>query len=60
MEAAEEYGKIQAEQKAKGRPVPPPDAQIAAVARKNNLTILTADKHFDYIDGIMVENWLVA
>ena len=31
--AAEEFGKIQAEQRAKGRPIPPLDIQIAAVAR---------------------------
>lgn len=55
---AEEFGRIQAEQKAKGRPIPPLDAQIAAVARHHVLTILTAGKHFDTIDGIEVENWL--
>ena len=37
---AEEFGRIQAEQKAKGRPIPPLDAQIAAVARVNSFTIL--------------------
>lgn len=57
--AAEEYGKIQANQKAKGRPIPPLDAQIAAVARQQALTVLTADKHFTFIDGLPVENWLI-
>lgn len=56
--SAEEFGRIQAEQKAKGRPIPPMDAQIAAVARQHALIVLTADKHFDMIDGIQVENWL--
>lgn len=56
--SAEEFGRIQAEQKAKGRPIPPMDAQIAAVARQHALTILTADKHFEMIDGIQIENWL--
>lgn len=56
--AAEEFGKIQAEQKAKGKPIPSIDAQIAAVARIHNLTILTADEHFDFVDGIKAENWL--
>lgn len=55
---AEEFGRIQAEQKAKGRPIPPLDAQIAAVARQRSLTVLTADKHFRYIDNLRVENWL--
>ena len=57
-EAAEGFGKIQAEQKAKGRPIPPLDAQIAAVARQQGLTVLTADKHFDFIDSLDVQNWL--
>jgi tRNA(fMet)-specific endonuclease VapC len=56
--AAEEFGRIQAEQKAKGRPIPPLDAQIAAVARSHGLTVLTADKHFEMIDGLRTENWL--
>ncbi len=57
--SAEEFGRIQAEQKAKGRPIPPMDAQIAAVARQHALIVLTADKHFGLIEGIRVENWLV-
>ena len=57
--AAEEFGRIQAEQKAKGRPIPPIDAQIAAVARLHNLILLTADHHFEYVDGLSVENWIV-
>jgi tRNA(fMet)-specific endonuclease VapC len=56
---AEEFGRIQAEQKAKGRPIPPLDAQIAAVARVNNLTLLTDDRHFTFVDGIAIENWRV-
>lgn len=57
--AAEEFGRIQAEQKAKGRPIPPLDAQIAAVARVNALTLLTADRHFQFVDRLTIENWLV-
>lgn len=56
--AAEEFGRIQAEQKAKGRPIPPLDAQIAAVARVHDLVLLTADHHFELVDGLVVENWL--
>ena len=56
--AAEEFGRIQGEQKAKGRPVPPLDAQIAAIARLQNLILLTADHHFQFIDNLVVENWL--
>src|SRR5215208_6508901 len=46
--AAEEFGKIQSEQKKKGRPIPPMDAQIAAVARLRGLTLLSADRHFEF------------
>jgi tRNA(fMet)-specific endonuclease VapC len=56
--AAEEFGRIQAEQKAKGRPIPPLDAQIAAVARVYDLVLLTADRHFEFVDHVTVENWL--
>lgn len=55
--AAEEFGRIQAEQKTKGRPIPPLDAQIAAVARVNDLILLTDDRHMTFIDGITIENW---
>lgn len=57
--AAEEFGRIQAEQKAKGRPIPPLDAQIAAVARVNDLTLLTDDQHFTFVDDIAVDNWRI-
>nr|BAL58413.1 PilT domain protein [Candidatus Acetothermum autotrophicum] len=56
--AAEEFGRIQAEQKAKGKPIPPTDAQIAAVARVRDLTVLSDDVHFTFVDRLRVENWL--
>ena len=56
--AAEVFGDIQAGQKAKGRPIPPLDAQIAAVARVQQLTLLTADRHFSFVDDLQTENWL--
>jgi len=56
--AAEEFGRIQAEQKAKGKPIPPSDAQIAAVARLHNLTILSDDQHFSFVSDLPVDNWL--
>lgn len=56
--AAEEFGKIQAEQKAKGKQIPSIDAQIAAVARVHNATVLTTDHHFNFVDGLNIDNWL--
>ena len=58
MAAANEYGYVQAELKAKGRPIPGTDAQIAAIARLHNLTVLSADRHFQHVDNLRVENWL--
>jgi len=56
--AAEEYGRIKAELKAKGRPIPGTDAQIAAVARLHGLVVLTSDRHFVFVDGLQAESWL--
>lgn len=56
--AAEEFGKIRAELRAKGRPIPTADVQIAAIARLHGLTLLTCDAHFSHVDGLRVENWL--
>lgn len=56
--AASEFGKIKAEQRAKGKPIPTADAQIAAIARLHGLTLLTNDVHFQQIDGLNIENWL--
>jgi tRNA(fMet)-specific endonuclease VapC len=56
--SAEEYGRVRAEQRKKGRPIPGTDAQIAAVARLRGLTVLSADRHFTYVNALTVENWL--
>ena len=56
--AAEEYGRIKAELKVKGRPIPGTDAQIAAVARLHDLTVLSADHHFQHVDNLRVESWV--
>jgi tRNA(fMet)-specific endonuclease VapC len=55
---AEEYGRLRAELRRKGRPVPSFDVLIAAIARSNRLTLVTADAHFSFIDGLATENWL--
>ena len=58
--SAEMFGRIRAEQKATGRPVPPLDVQIAAVARAHRLVLLTADRHFQFVAGLTIEDWLSA
>ena len=58
--AAEEFGKIQAELRAEGRPIPTADAQIAAIARAHGLTLLTSDSHFSLVNNLSIEDWLAA
>ncbi|MBI1801590.1 MAG: type II toxin-antitoxin system VapC family toxin [Chloroflexi bacterium] len=55
---AQTYGRIQAEQKAIGRPIPSLDVQIAAVARTHGLILLTADHHFQFVNGLNVQDWM--
>jgi tRNA(fMet)-specific endonuclease VapC len=56
--AAKEFGIIKAELRRIGRPIPDVDAQIAAVARLNGLTLLSRDAHFIPIAGLQIEDWL--
>ena len=56
--AAQEHGRIRAELRRRGRPIPVVDMQIAAIARANQLTVLTSDTHFSLVDGVEVEDWL--
>jgi tRNA(fMet)-specific endonuclease VapC len=56
--AAIEFGKIKTELRKIGRPIPDADIQIAVATRVNDLTLLTADPHFNHLAGIRTENWL--
>lgn len=56
--SAEEFGRIKAEQRAKGKPIPTADAQIAAVARLHGLNVLTNDVHFQFVGNLTLSNWL--
>jgi len=56
--AAIEFGRLRAELRASGQPIPTFDVMIAAIARVNRLVLLSADKHFAAVDGLSVENWL--
>ncbi|MCB0189396.1 MAG: PIN domain-containing protein, partial [Caldilineaceae bacterium] len=35
------------------------DALIAAVALRHKLTLLTTDRDFQAVDGLLTENWLL-
>lgn len=56
--SAIEFGRLRAERRRQGRPIPAFDVLIAAIARANHLVLVTADRHFDGISGLTVENWI--
>jgi predicted nucleic acid-binding protein len=56
---ARAYGRMKAELERRGRPRFEPDLQIAAIALRRRLTVVTGNvRHFDGIPGLRVENWL--
>lgn len=57
FDTADEYGRIKAFLRKKGRPIPHNDLWIAATAVRNGLTLITLDKHFSWIDGLAIEIW---
>lgn len=58
QEAAEWHAGQRARLTAIGRTPPFPDGQIAAIARANHLTLVTANlPHFELFDGLRVEDW---
>lgn len=40
-----------------GRPIPENDIWIAAIAKENDLIVVTRDKHLKNIDFIATEEW---
>ena len=56
-EAANHYANIISERTRQGKPISVEDAQIAAIARANGLSIATRNvKDFSNIDGLVVLN----
>jgi len=51
------YGIIKATLKSKGNPIPENDIWIAALAKEHNLSLVTRDKHFDFVEGINLAKW---
>lgn len=49
---ADRYSRIAASQRAKGRPIPTNDMWIAAHAMETGADLVSADQHFEYVDGI--------
>lgn len=56
--ASEDYGRIAADLRRRGRPMQIPDMQLAAVAFAiGNCTVVTTDSDLSAIPGLSVENW---
>ena len=52
---ADRYSRIMLALRAKGRPIPTNDAWIAAHAMETGAELVSADRHFEHVDGIV---WL--
>lgn len=50
------YGEIKSQLKLIGKPIPENDIWIAAIAKESNLPIITKDKHFQHIQGLVIED----
>ncbi len=58
--AARHYGDLRASLELAGTSIGDADMRIAAIARANDLTVVTANmRHFQHVAGLPVENWLV-
>ncbi|MBI4580561.1 MAG: type II toxin-antitoxin system VapC family toxin [Planctomycetes bacterium] len=56
--AAEAYGRIRSELAAMGTPIGPNDLMIAAIARANDLTLVTHNtSEFGRVPGLGIEDW---
>jgi tRNA(fMet)-specific endonuclease VapC len=58
--AAEEFGRLRAELRRKGRAMQIVDLQLAAIALTlGNCTVVTSDSDLSAVPGLSVENWAV-
>lgn len=57
-ETAVEFAELFQELRSAGRMLSQFDLLIAAIARQHRLILLTADKDFQPVQGVKVENWL--
>jgi len=55
MDTADFYAQIFNSLKKKGSPIPTNDIWIAASALQNGLALFTLDKHFQFVDGLILK-----
>ena len=56
-ETAAHYADIRAQLKRDGRPIPGNDIWIAALARQHGESVLSRDRHFDFVNGVERLSW---
>lgn len=56
-ETAVYYGTVRAELSRDGNPIPDNDCWIAAQALQHRLEIVTSDKQFGYVPGLVLHDW---
>ncbi len=56
-EAAAAYARIRLTLKRKGRPIPMNDIWISAQCLQHSWVLVTDDRDFDYVDGLILEHW---
>ena len=54
IQIAERYGQIKAQLRRIGKPIPENDIWIAATAMRHRLPLVANDKHFDFVEGLVV------
>ena len=54
---AQQYADIRVELKRNGSPIPGNDLWIAALARQYSLPLLSRDRHFDHVSGLIRNEW---
>ena len=54
---AEYYGQIKSQLNRDGKPIPENDVWIAAIAKQHNLTLVTNDAHFSYVEDLSIEKF---
>lgn len=56
-ETAATYAELRQALKQRATPIPSNDVWIAALARQHNLSVLSADSHFDSVPGVRRIRW---
>jgi predicted nucleic acid-binding protein len=54
---ARHYAQIKHQLSSQGTPIPENDVWIASLARQHELEILSLDRHFDQVEGIVRISW---